>query len=283
MQCPIVLLGPERAGKGTVGPLLAEALGLPLVHLWSVCPPYWREIGFDAALQQQAAERGGMEGVYRYMLPFDAHAVQRGLVEHPACVLELGAPQSVYDDPAILAQVRQALHPCENIVLLPSPDIEESFRILEEHCPPASENEFNDRVLAHHAEGELARHTLSTYKYTVGSPSPPKPVRVKLPLPARVVRVVPARSAAKIAWVLYTQPGAPNNWLERLVQIVTQPRPSGQLWVSDTRGNGFHLVGTWPESKASSWVDIPSHFVWMPKGQKISFVHRNALYVVQTE
>ena len=121
------------------------------------------------------------------------------------------------------------------------------------------------------------------YMYTVGSPSPPKPIRVKLPLPASVVRVVPARSTAKIAWVLYTQPGAPNNWLERLVQIVTQPRPSGQLWVSDTRGNGFHLVGTWPESMASSWVDIPTHFVWMPQGQKISFVHRNALYVVQTE
>ena len=58
---------------------------------------------------------------------------------------------------------------------------------------------------------------------------------------------------------------------------------AGQLWVSDTRGNGFHLVGTWPESMASSWVDIPTHFVWMPQGQKISFVHRNALYVVQTE
>ena len=69
-----------------------------------------------------------MEGVYRYMLPFDAHAVQRALVEHPACVLELGAPQSVYDDAAIFAQVRQALRPYENIVLLPSPDIEESFR-----------------------------------------------------------------------------------------------------------------------------------------------------------
>ena len=68
-----------------------------------------------------------------------------------------------------------------------------------------------------------------------------------------------------------------------MIQIVTQPRPSGQLWVSDTRGNGFHLVGTWPESMASSWVDIPTHFVWMPQGQKISFVHRNALYVVQTE
>jgi hypothetical protein len=163
MQRPIVLLGPERAGKSTVGPLLAETLGLPLIHLWSICPPYWQEIGFDAALQQQAAAQGGMEGVYRCMLPFDAHAVQRALVEHPACVLELGAPQSVYDDPAILAQVRQALQPYENIVLLlPSPDVEASFRILEERRPAASENEFNNRVLAHYAQGELARHTIYT-------------------------------------------------------------------------------------------------------------------------
>jgi len=40
---------------------LADALGLPLVHLWSICPPYWQEIGFDAALPQQTAAQGGME------------------------------------------------------------------------------------------------------------------------------------------------------------------------------------------------------------------------------
>jgi adenylate kinase family enzyme len=162
---PIILIGPEKCGKTTVGRLLAEALGVPLVHLWSVCQPYWNELGIDERHQRQSAERpvGEQEWnwIYHFMQPFDAHAVIRYLSEPRQCVLELGAPQSVYDNPETLARVRHALQPYPNVVLLvPGPDVEAAARVLEERTLLPQALEFNAYQTAHPSHRLLARHVV---------------------------------------------------------------------------------------------------------------------------
>jgi shikimate kinase len=46
VQSDIVLIGPIRSSKSTVGALLAEELGVPPVSLEEVCQEYFREVGF---------------------------------------------------------------------------------------------------------------------------------------------------------------------------------------------------------------------------------------------
>ncbi len=50
MPVDIVLIGPVRTGKSTLGRLLAQALGLPQVSLDEIRLRYYKEIGFDEAL-----------------------------------------------------------------------------------------------------------------------------------------------------------------------------------------------------------------------------------------
>jgi hypothetical protein len=47
MPDDIVLIGPVRAGKSTLGKLLADRLGLPQVSLDVLRVVYYKEIGFD--------------------------------------------------------------------------------------------------------------------------------------------------------------------------------------------------------------------------------------------
>lgn len=164
---PVILMGPEKCGKTTSGRLLAERLGVPLVHLWSVCRPYWQELEIDARYAEQSAARpvGEQEWdwVYHFMQHFDSHAVVRYLSEPRGCVLELGAPQSVFDDPDARERVRRALRPHPNVVrLLPCPDVEEAARVLEARTLLPQALAFNAYQVAHPSHRLLARHTVTT-------------------------------------------------------------------------------------------------------------------------
>src|SRR3954453_3382277 len=127
----VVLIGPMGVGKSTQGKLLAEALGLPQC---SVDKPRWdfyAEIGFDDKKQREIGEKEGFEGIYRYWKPFEAHAVERLLADHHDCVIDFGAGHSVFETGALFERVRKALEPYPNVVLLlPSPDPEESISVL---------------------------------------------------------------------------------------------------------------------------------------------------------
>jgi shikimate kinase len=46
----VVLIGPEGAGKSTVGRLIAERLGVPWVEMDAVCRRYYEEDGYDAEM-----------------------------------------------------------------------------------------------------------------------------------------------------------------------------------------------------------------------------------------
>lgn len=132
VEPPIILIGPMSAGKSTVGPLLAERLDLPYYELDENRWDYYEEIGYDNAEATRIAQSdAGMAGLLQYWKPFEAHAVERAVAEHSNCVIEFGAGHSVYEDPVLFARVQRVLAPLPNIVLLlPSPDLDESTRIL---------------------------------------------------------------------------------------------------------------------------------------------------------
>lgn len=129
-QPDILLIGPMNAGKSTVGRLLAERLSQPEVAIDTLRWDYYKEIGFDPAEQRRLADLEGFAGVYRYWKPFEIHAVERALADHHG-IIHFGAGHSVFEDDALFARAQAALAPYTNVVLLlPSPDLDESVDIL---------------------------------------------------------------------------------------------------------------------------------------------------------
>jgi shikimate kinase len=162
----IVLIGPIGAGKSTIGKLLAERLNLPQVAMDDVRFGYYKEIGYDEALADELGRREGFAGKYRYWKPFEIYAVERVLSEHRDCVIDFGGGHSVYEDDAMFDRARWALAPYANVVLLlPSPDLDESVRVLRErHGGPIIDNglDFDEHFVKHHSNHDLATITIYT-------------------------------------------------------------------------------------------------------------------------
>ncbi len=108
----------------------------------------------------------GFPGVIIYWKPFEVHAVERLLADHPCdAVLDFGAGHSVYADPAQFARVQAALAACPNVVLLlPSPDLDESVRISKERQGHQTwyENDFDELFVKHPSNQTLAKHVVYT-------------------------------------------------------------------------------------------------------------------------
>jgi len=133
MPSDIILIGPVRTGKSTLGRLLADKLGLPHVALDDQRWNYYQEIGYDEILAQHIRQTGGFVALVFYWKLFDAYAVERVLADHHDCVIAFGAGHSVFESQELFARVQKALAPYPNVVLvLPSPDRQESIRILNE-------------------------------------------------------------------------------------------------------------------------------------------------------
>jgi hypothetical protein len=157
MQPTIVLIGPPRAGKSTVGKLLAAQLKLPFLDLARAAKDYYAELVYDESILEQAWDDGDFASFLHYQVPFTVHAIERTLQEHHG-IVELGALQVAIDD-ALLDRVRQALQPCQQVVLLlPSPDSHESARILEERGRVLYDGmEINEHFVRHHSNHDLAK------------------------------------------------------------------------------------------------------------------------------
>lgn len=165
MFSDIILIGPVSTGKSTIGKLLAQRLGLPQCSMDEFRLTYYKEINYDEDLARQLREKEGFLGIYRYWKPFEAYAVERLLSEHSNCVIDFGAGHSVYEDEELFTKVQRILAPYNNVVLiLPSPDLEESIQILNERNGGlvSHEVDFNEHFVKHHSNHDLAKVTVYT-------------------------------------------------------------------------------------------------------------------------
>lgn len=169
----IILIGPICAGKSTVSALLAQRLAVPQFsvddHRWD----YYKEIGYSEEEASRISQSDGILGVLRYWKPFEAHTVERVLASQSGCVIDFGAGHSVYEDPALFERVQRAFVPHPHVVLLlPSPDIEESVSVLNARFTALLQREvgsvdpdlldLNEAFVKHPANRTLAKNVIYT-------------------------------------------------------------------------------------------------------------------------
>jgi hypothetical protein len=167
-ETPIILIGPPAAGKSTVSGLLAARLCLPHHGLDGIELAFPPETGYDPARAAAAYEAGGMRAHLRYHQPFLAAILDDLVRERRDGIVDFGAGHSIFEEPADLARVERALAPYPNIfLLLPSPDLDESVRILRER-PRSTINgiDANRYLIEHPAFEALATRVVYTDGHT---------------------------------------------------------------------------------------------------------------------
>jgi len=170
----IILLGPMCAGKSTIAEILAERLGIKRYELDSLRQAYYDEIGYNEELASKIANGDeGMMGLIKYWKPFEVHAVERALSEYKNCVLDFGAGHSVYEEEELFTRVQIALAPFNHVILLlPSPNLDESVKILNARFSKLLEREvgkvdpklldLNEHFVKHPSNHQLAKMTIYT-------------------------------------------------------------------------------------------------------------------------
>lgn len=149
LKTNIILIGPSGTGKTTMARLVGDALKAPFLDLDEIRWNYYKEIGYDHEHAEKLRAEGGMEAMVAYWKPFEIYSVERMFQDYPSgYVLAFGAGQSVYDDPELFARVQKALAPYIVILLLPSPDVNESLPMLSERIR-AGEPDLPDEFFPH--------------------------------------------------------------------------------------------------------------------------------------
>ena len=165
MSTDIVLIGPMESGKSTQGKLLADKLGLAQCPLDDKRWGYYREIGYDDEFAKKL-RRVGFWTLYMYWKEFECYSVGRFLSEHSNCVMDFGAGHSVYEIDTQFARVEKVMQPYRNVVLiLPSPDRDESVRLLAERTDTKlspTDFDINEHFVRHHSNYDLAKHIVYT-------------------------------------------------------------------------------------------------------------------------
>lgn len=164
MVFKVILIGPIRAGKSTIGKLLSEKLNLPQRSLDIVLDSYLDGIGYD---RKHAAELKtiGFYELTKYWKAFEPYGVEQIVSEPETAVIDLGGGHSVFDDETLFARVKKALSPFPNVILiLPSPDLEESIAILNERTNGYVSNgyDFHESFVKSRCNYGLAKQTVYT-------------------------------------------------------------------------------------------------------------------------
>lgn len=93
---------------------------------------------------------------------FEIHAGERLLADRGGSgyVIDFGGGHSVFEDDALFERAQRTLEPYPNVVLLlPSPDIDESVRILNERTGGVVDNgfDFHEHFVRHPSNHRLAK------------------------------------------------------------------------------------------------------------------------------
>lgn len=170
MVFKVILIGSIRAGKTTVGKLLAEKLDLPQCSMDKISGSLYDEIGYDRELAKQLEKQSFYE-ITKYWKPFETYAVERLLSKPEEVVIDLGGGHSVYEDDDLFARVKKALSPFPNVILImPSPDLDESISVLNERTGGFVSDgfDFHEHFVRSRCNYELAKHTVYTKGKTPG-------------------------------------------------------------------------------------------------------------------
>ncbi|KAJ6782263.1 hypothetical protein PWT90_11000 [Aphanocladium album] len=165
----IILIGPESAGKSTLGKLLAASLSKELYSLDRHRDELYAPYGYDADAAAAIYEKDGLWAFYTHWTVFEWQAVRHILTraarvgddEFRGKVLDFGAGHSVYEKAEELAVVEALMAPFPDVfLLLPCEDKEEAARIME--ARRSKELGLNRHFLEHESNRRLAKHVIYT-------------------------------------------------------------------------------------------------------------------------
>lgn len=165
MNSEILLIGPIGSGKSTVAELLYERTMLPHRSMDLLRWKYFDEIGYDRGVARERFIQAGFWGLYHYWKPFEVHAARRMLEDFSECIFDFGGSQTVYEEDELFEQVRALFEPYPHVILLlPSPDREESIHILHTRNEYASDEQWaaNEHFVRHHSNYDLAKYIAYT-------------------------------------------------------------------------------------------------------------------------
>ncbi len=175
MKEVIILIGPIRAGKSTVAQLLSERLCCPRCKTDLLRFGYYKEAGYDEAMARKIENEKGFLALVEYWKLFDVYTVNKIMQDFACGVIDFGGGLSVYEKESDLSAVTDILRPYKNVILLlPSPDVQESLKILSERMEEKEYQEYfqaagilnrkelNKHFLEHHSNKTLAKHIVYT-------------------------------------------------------------------------------------------------------------------------
>ncbi|EWZ32913.1 uncharacterized protein FOBCDRAFT_232155 [Fusarium oxysporum Fo47] len=167
--CPtIILIGPEGAGKSTIGKVLSEKLNRELYSLDRHRKELYAPFDYDDARANKLYEQEGVEALLKYWKYFEYRAVvdilQNALKPGDRFygkILDFGAGHSIFENKEELDRVAELISSYKAVFLiLPCEDTNEALRIMEERR--GHELSYNRHFLNHPSNKMLAKAAVYT-------------------------------------------------------------------------------------------------------------------------
>ena len=164
----IILIGPEGAGKSTIGRVLAQTLSKELYSLDRHRDELYAPYDYDKAHATKLYEEHGSDTLLKYWKYFEFQATSSILrnAQKPGDtfynkILDFGAGHSVYEDAEQLKEIESLIKYYSNVLLiLPCEDVDEAVRITE--ARRGHQLEYNRLFMTHDSNARLARHVIYT-------------------------------------------------------------------------------------------------------------------------